>query len=110
MSAGRDSPAFPSDSPSHSSAQGQSYHQSVSEAPSQSRDSGQAPDDGQAEDLVSDVQSRAREASQSAVIAGQEQQQKVLHCPLLSHHLAASHTCCIVCRACLLMFSLSAPE
>ncbi|KAL0047113.1 hypothetical protein WJX82_006948 [Trebouxia sp. C0006] len=78
-SAGRDSPAFPSDSPSHSSAQGQSYHQSVSEAPSQSRDSGQAPDDGQAEDLVSDVQSRAREASQSAVIAGQEQQQKLQH-------------------------------
>lgn len=78
-STGRDSPAFPSDSPSHSSVQGQSYHQSVSEAPSQSRDSGQAPDDGQAEDLVSDVHSRAQEASQSAVIAGQEQQQKLQH-------------------------------
>ncbi len=99
MSVGRDSPAFPSDSPSHSSAQGQSYHQSVSEAPSQSQDSGQAPDDGQAEDLVSDVQSRAREASQSAVIAGQEQQQKVLHCPLLRHHPVSSSTFHIVPRA-----------
>ncbi len=98
MSAGRDSPAFPSDSPSHSSAQGQSYHQSISEAPSQSRDSGQAPEDGQAEDLVSDVQSRAREASQSAVIAGQEQQQKVLHRRLLSHHPAPSCTCHIASR------------
>ncbi|DBA77736.1 TPA: hypothetical protein ACH3X2_008429 [Trebouxia sp. C0005] len=78
-STGRDSPALPSDSPSHSSGQGQSYHQSGSEAPSQSRHSGQAPDDGQAEDLVSDVQSRAQEASQSAVIAGQEQQQKLQH-------------------------------
>ena len=99
MPIGRDSPAFPSDSPSHSSAQGQSYHQSVSEAPSQTRDSGQAPDDGQAEDLVSDVQSRAREASQLAVIAGQEQQQKVLHCPLLRHHPASSSTFHIVPRA-----------
>ncbi len=99
MPIGRDSPAFPSDTPSHSSGQGQSYHQSVSEAPSQSRDSGQAPDDGQAEDLVSDVQSRAQDASQSAVIAGQEQQQKVLHCPLLSHHPAPSSTCHIVSRA-----------
>jgi hypothetical protein len=99
MSVGRDSPAFPSDSPTHSSAQGQSYHQSVSEAPSQSRDSGQAPDDGQAEDLVSDVQSRAQEASQSAVNAGQEQQQKVLHCPLLRHHAASSSTFHIVPRA-----------
>lgn len=98
MSEGRDSPALPSDSPSHSSGQGQSYHQSGSEAPSQSRHSGQAPDDGQAEDLVSDVQSRAQEASQSAVIAGQEQQQKVPHCPLLSHRPAPSRTCQIVSR------------
>lgn len=45
-----------------------------------SQDLGENQEDGQAEDLVSDVQSRAREASQSAVIAGQEQQQKVLCC------------------------------
>ncbi|DBB00997.1 TPA: hypothetical protein ACH3X1_000902 [Trebouxia sp. C0004] len=83
-STGRDSPAFQSDSPSHSSAQGQSCHQSVSEAPSQCRDSGQAEDDGQAEGLVTDVQSRAQEASQSGVIAGQEQQQK-------AHHAAAAY-------------------
>ena len=114
MSVGRDSPAFPSDSPSHSSAQGQSYHQSVSEAPSQSRDSGQAPDDGQAEDLVSDVQSRAREASQSAVVAaaaGQEQQQKVLPCPLLSHPASiCTNPNMLRCIHSLLMVSLSAPE
>lgn len=80
LPAGRDSPGFRSASPGHSSAQDQSYHQSVSEAPGMSQDLGEDQEDGQAEDLVSDVQSRAREASQSAVIAGQEQQQKVLCC------------------------------
>ena len=80
LPAGRDSPGFRSASPGHSSAQDQSYHQSASEAPGMSQDLGENQEDGQAEDLVSDVQSRAREASQSAVIAGQEQQQKVLCC------------------------------
>ena len=37
-------------------------------------------DDGQAEDLVSDVHLRAQNASQAAVAAGEEQQQKV-GCP-----------------------------
>ena len=40
----------------------------------------ESQDDGQAEDLVSDVHLRAQTASQAAVAAGQEQQQKV-SCP-----------------------------
>lgn len=40
----------------------------------------EAQDDGQAEDLVSDVHLRAQSASQAAVAAGLDQQQKVQPC------------------------------
>ena len=85
---GRDSPDFRSDSIGHSSP----GHQGPSQASgsvSQYNASGQngvreSQDDGQAEDLVSDVHLRAQAASQAAVVAGQEQQQKVpAHSPVL---------------------------
>lgn len=49
-----------------------------SSGPGRSSDGiGEGLDDGQAEDLVSDGHQRAQSASQAAVAAGQEQQQKV---------------------------------
>ena len=72
---------FRADSPAQSSGQnGQnphSHHRGISDTTGYSQDLGGEEDDGQAEDLVSDVHQQAQQASQSAVLAGQEQQQKV---------------------------------
>lgn len=78
--AGRDSPDFRSEStsPEH---QG---HSQASGLLSQNNGHGysqngmrESQDNGQAEDLVSDVHLRAQSASQAAVAAGLDQQQKV---------------------------------
>jgi len=74
----------------HTSAQHQSHQHSPSQAPNPNQDLGETQDDGQAEDLVSDVHLRAQQASQAAVVAGQEQQQNVLSCTL-SHTSPCSH-------------------
>ena len=72
---------FRSDSPAQSSGQNPHSHQrglSDTTGYSQSQGLSGEEDDGQAEDLVSDVHQQAQQASQSAVLAGQEQQQKVI--------------------------------
>ena len=80
---GRDSPDFRSESIGHSNPDHQGHSQAsglVSQyhGPGYSQNSiRESQDDGQAEDLVSDVHLRAQNASQAAVAAGQEQQQKV---------------------------------
>lgn len=78
--AGRDSPDFRSESISpdhqgHAQASGLvSHHNGLGYSQNGMRES---QDDGQAEDLVSDVHLRAQSASQAAVAAGLDQQQKV---------------------------------
>lgn len=87
--AGRDSPNFRSDSLGHSST-GHLGQSQASGPVSQYSGPGTSQngvrgfqEDEQAEDLVSDVHLRAQSASQAAVVAGQEQQQKVI-APALS--------------------------
>ena len=55
---------------------------------------GQVQEDGAAEDLVSDVHQRAQSASQAAVAAGQEQQQKVHALPTC---FSLSHSYIVLC-------------
>ena len=87
--AGRDSPDLRSDSMGRSSPDPHALAPaSQPTGPSRSQDG--LEDDGQAEDLVSDVQLRAQSASLAAVAAGQEQQLKV----------SLRHSLCFVSEMC----------
>lgn len=97
--AGRDSPDLRSEStsPEHQGRSQASGLVSQSNGPGYSQNGlRESQDDGQAEDLVSDVHARAQSTLQAAVAAGLDQQQKVQpYCPV---YLPFDHTA--ACRSC----------